>query len=55
MEHVWTLEKWEKNINLIKENHRTGLRLRFDKDIDIEVRRACKEFAVFCEKNIFFL
>lgn len=54
MEHVWTLENWEKNINFIKENHRTGLRLRFDKDVDVEVHRACKEFAVFLRKEYFF-
>lgn len=54
MEHVWTLEKWKKNMSLIKENHRRGLRLKFDKDVDVEVRRACKEFAVFLRKEYFF-
>lgn len=54
MWHIWTIDDWEKNIDLTREGHRTGLRLRFDKDIDSEVRRACKEFAVFCEENIFF-
>lgn len=47
MWHIWTIDDWEKNIDLTREGHRTGLRLRFDKDIDSEVRRACKEFAVF--------
>jgi len=54
MEHVWTLEKWEKNTSLIKGNHRLGLRLKFDKGIDDEVRRACKEFAVFLRKEYYF-
>ena len=54
MEHIWTLEKWKKNIDILKKNHRTGLRLRFDKDVDSEVRRACKEFAVFLRKEYFF-
>lgn len=54
MYHIWTLDNWEKNIDLTKEEHRSGLRLRFDKGIDDEVRRACKEFAVFLRKEYFF-
>lgn len=54
MDHIWMIEDWEKNIDLDKENHRTGLRLRFDKDIDPEVRRACKEFAVSLRREYFF-
>jgi len=54
MEHIWTIEKWEKNIDLDKEGHRTSLRMRFDKDVDSEVRRACKEFAAFLRKEYFF-
>ena len=42
MEHIWMIEDWEKNIDFNDENRKTGLRLRFDKDIDPEVRRACK-------------
>ena len=38
MWHIWTIDDWEKNIDLTREGHRTGLRLRFDKDIDSEVR-----------------
>lgn len=54
MQHIWTLENWEKNINLMREGHRTGLRLRFDQGIDPEVRRACKEYAAFLRKEFFF-
>lgn len=54
MYHIWAIEDWEKNIDLDREGHRTGLRLRFDKDIDDEVRRACKEFAVFLRREYFF-
>lgn len=39
MDHIWT------NINIYEKNHRTGIRLRFNKDIDGDIRRACKEFA----------
>lgn len=44
MYHIWTVSNWEKNIDLEREGHRTGLRLRFDKNIDSEVRRSCKEY-----------
>ena len=52
--HIWTIEDWEQNINLERTGHRTGLRLRFDKNIHPEVRRACKEFAKFLRKEYFF-
>lgn len=54
MYHIWTLDNWEKNMDLTREGHRSGLRLRFDKGTDDEVRRACKEFAVFLRKEYFF-
>lgn len=54
MEHIWTIENWEKNINLHEQGHRTSLRIRFDKDIDSEVRRSCKEFVSFLRKEYFF-
>ena len=54
MQHIWTLENWEKNIDLDDKNHRTGLRLKFDKGVDIEVRKACKEFAAFMRREYFF-
>lgn len=51
---IWRSYKWKKNIDLIRENHRTGLRLRVDKDIDEEVRMSCKEFIGFLRKEYFF-
>ena len=36
MEHIWTIEDWEKNINLNEQGHRTSLRIRFDKDIYVK-------------------
>lgn len=52
MKHIGTIENWGKNINLEREGHRTGL--RFDNNIDPEVRRVCKEFASFLRKEYFF-
>lgn len=54
MEHIWTLENWEKNFDLMDPAHRTGLRLRFDKGTDPEVRRACLEFSAFLRREYFF-
>jgi len=52
--HIWTIEKWEKNFDINGENHRTGLRLKFDKEVDPEVKRACKEFCKWLRKEYFF-
>ena len=38
MDHIWTIENWEQNIDFMEEGHRTGFRLRFDSGIDPEVR-----------------
>lgn len=54
MEHIWTIENWEININLHEQGHQTSLRIRFDKDIDSEVRKSCKEFVSFLRKEYFF-
>ena len=43
MEHIWTIENWEKNINLHEQGHRTSLRIRFDKDIDSEAGIVIKD------------
>lgn len=53
MYHVWEMTKWEKNIDLERKGHRIGLRLHFDKDVDGEVRRACKEFAKYLRREFF--
>lgn len=44
--HIWLINNWEKNLNWSNKNYRTGLRLKFDKDVDPEVKRSCKEFAI---------
>lgn len=40
--HIWEINRWE---NVFR-NYRTrkGLRLRFDTEVDPEVKRACKEY-----------
>ena len=54
MWHIWTIDDWEKNIDLDREGHRTGLRLRFDKDVDPELKKTLKEFAVFLRREYYF-
>ena len=52
--HIWTLDKWRKIYDLSDPKHRSGMRLRFDKNVDPEVKRACKEFAAWLSKQYFF-
>jgi len=40
--NVWLSQKWRAFYD--KHPHRTGLRVRFEKGVDPEVRRACMEF-----------
>ena len=52
--HIWTIEDWKNHINMERDGHRTGLRLRIDREVDPEVRRACKDFAKWLRKEYFF-
>lgn len=52
--HIWVSEKWVKKINWANEDYRSGLRIKIDKNVDPEVKRACKEFAVWLRKEYFF-
>jgi len=52
--HIWTINKWEKFYDVTKKGYRTGVRLKFDKNVDDEVRRACKEFVAWLRTMYFF-
>ena len=52
--HIWTLDKWRKFYDLSDPKHRSGMRLRFDRNVGPEVKRACKEFAAWLRKQYFF-
>lgn len=43
--NIWESRNWENYIDKEKKESRSGLRLRFQKGVDSEVRRACIEFA----------
>ena len=51
--HIWTIENWTKHLAPIEER-RTGLRLRFDRDVDPEVRAACKAFCGWLRSEYYF-
>ena len=51
--HIWYLEDWKKNIDLTEENHRYGLRLKFDTDVDPSVRVFFKNLQNGCEEGSF--
>lgn len=50
--HIWTLENWKKYYDL--KPVRTGLRLKFDKNVNSEIRRACKEFGAWMRTEYYF-
>jgi len=52
--HIWTIDNWKSNYDLTDINHRTGVRLKCEKNVDIEVKRACKEFLSWLRKKYFF-
>lgn len=52
--HIWTIEKWIKNLSYDKTAYRKGLRLVFDKNVDAELCSACKHFAAWMRKEYFF-
>lgn len=49
---VWASRRWEKFYSSI--DHRSGLRLKFDKNVDCDVKQSCKEFAKWLRKEFVF-
>ena len=50
--HIWTIDNWEKIYSTI--NVKSGLRLHFDKAVDNDIKRACKQFANWLREEYFF-
>lgn len=42
--HIWRLEYWKTNRGIDAPPRRSGLRLRFEKDVPLEVKTACQAF-----------
>ncbi len=49
---ILRMKKWKKFYDNI--DHRTGLRVDFEKSVDPEVKRACKEFVLWLRSSISF-
>ena len=49
--HLWKLDHWKKSLPA---GHRTGLRFRFDCEVDSEVKTACLRFAQWLRKEYVF-
>lgn len=52
--HIWTIENWIKVLDYDNYPYRTGLRLVFDKNVDLELRSECKKFAKWMRSEYFF-
>lgn len=52
--HIWYLENWKKWIDLEEDGYRSGLRMRFDTEVEVQVREFCKKFAKWLRKEFFF-
>ena len=51
--HIWTITDWKTNLDS-DANRRTGLRFRYDKSVDPEVRRACIQFGRWLRSEYYF-
>lgn len=52
--HLWYSEKWKKYINLTNNQHKIGIYIRNDKNVDDEVKVFCKEFVKWLRKEFYF-
>lgn len=52
--NIWKNDNWQKLIDTGKPNFRCGLKLRFQKGVDTEVRRSCIEFANWLRQQYYF-
>ena len=51
--HIWTIDNWTKVLPELN-SRRTGIRFRFDKTVDAEVKRACLQFATWLRSEYYF-
>ena len=51
--NVWTLNDWKSNLN-DGIPRRTGIRFRYDKTVNPEVKRACTQFAIWLRSEYHF-
>lgn len=51
---IWISEKWMKNPDIYHSGRRTGLRMRYDKEIDPEVKAAFQELVDWIRARFYF-
>lgn len=51
MRKLWTSNNWNEYIS---EKSRPGIRLKFDKNVDPEVKRACKQYVNWLRTQYYF-
>lgn len=54
MRRLWVCDDWSKYVDFSFVWHRDGMWLRFDKGVDPEVKRACKEFSKWLRTCYYF-
>lgn len=52
--NLWTKENWKKVLNYPDNQYRHGLRLRFDTDVNNDLKEQCKVFAIWLRQKFFF-
>ena len=52
--NLWLRSDWQRYIDTTLPYYRSGVRLRFDKDVDSEVKRACKEMIQWLRAQYYF-
>lgn len=50
--NLWTMKKWKSYY--LSDAHRTGIRVRYEKNVDPEVKRAVSEFINWIKENYIF-
>ena len=51
---IWNKQKWKHNPCFNDDSHKHGLRMQCDKGVHPDVKKACKDFAVFLRNNYYF-
>ncbi len=52
--NIWKSDNWRRSIDTSRANYRYGLRLKFQKGVDTEVKKACIEFAKWLRNKYYF-
>lgn len=54
MAYLWCLNKWKRNIDTAAEDYKSGLRMRYENEVDPEVREHFDKFAKWLRREFVF-